>query len=212
LHPDLILSSGGLTKTYDVQLQKLGLRVVDLPSPSVTQTLQQIELIGRLTFTESAADVLVKQMQQQIDQIRAQVKGDAAPSVLLEVDYSTPGKPYVFGGGSFGDGLVQIAHATNIFHSDSSNGGYPQVTDESVIADNPQFVILTDDLQYGGDPANVYKRANWSGIAAVQMKHVYHINSDITQRPGPRLVQGLRCLAQILHPGSFPGPLPAYCS
>ncbi len=211
LHPDLILSSGGLTKQYDSQLTQSGLHVVDLPSPNFLQTLQQIQLVGQLTFTQDAANALVKQMQQQIDTVKTKVAGTTAPTVLLEADDSTPGKPYVFGGGSFGDQMLQYANATNIFHSNTSGGGYPQVTDEAIISANPQFVILTEDPLYGGNPALVYKRANWSGIAALKNHKVYHLNTDIMQRPGPRIVQGLQCVAQIVHADKFSGPLPAYC-
>jgi iron complex transport system substrate-binding protein len=212
LHPDLILSTGGITKPYDSQLTKLNLHVVDLPPGNFEQTLQQIVLVGRLTGTEESATKLTQQLQQQINQIEAKVAGTAKPGVLLEVDDSTPGKPYVFGGGSFGDELLQDADASNIFHNNTTNQGYPQVTDEAVISANPQYVILTEDPAYGGDPSAVYKRANWTAIDALKLHHVYHINADIMQRPGPRLVEGLQCLAQIVHPDKFSGALPAYCS
>ncbi|MBE3559759.1 MAG: ABC transporter substrate-binding protein [Ktedonobacteraceae bacterium] len=211
LKPDLVLSAGGLTKKYDAQLAKLGLNVVDLPSANFSQSLQQIRLVGRLTFTEEKANTLVNQLQQQVDEVKTKTAGTTAPKVLLEVDNSTPGKPYVFGGGSFGDEMLQLANATNIFHDNTSNGGYPQVSDEAIISANPQFVILTEDPQYGGQPAAVYKRPNWSGIEALKTHHVYHLNADIMQRPGPRLVQGLRCLAQVVHPDRFSGALPDYC-
>jgi iron complex transport system substrate-binding protein len=212
LHPDLILSSGGITRKYDVQLTQLNLHVVDLPSVNFDQSLQQILLVGRLTFTQDTATALVKQLQQQVAQIKSVVVGTTAPKVLLEVDDSTPGKPYVFGGDSFGDEMLQYANAINIFHSNTSNGGYPQVTDEAVISANPQFVVLTEDPAYGGNPNIVYKRPNWSNIDAVKTHQVYHINSDIMQRPGPRLVEGLRCIAQIVHPDKFTSQLPSYCT
>ncbi len=155
---------------------------------------------------------LVNQLQQQINAIKAAVAGTAAPKVLLEVDDSTPGKPFVFGGGSFGDELLQDANAINIFHDNTSNQGYPQVTDEAIISADPQFVILTEIPQYGGDVNAVYKRPNWSSIDAVKLHQVYRVNADITQRPDPRLVEGLRCIAQIIHPDRFSGPLPDYCS
>jgi iron complex transport system substrate-binding protein len=154
----------------------------------------------------------VNQLQQQISAIKAAVAGTTAPRVLLEVDDSTPGKPYIFGGGSFGDELLQDARGINIFHDNSSNGGYPQVTDEAIIAANPQFIILTEDPRYGGDVTLVYKRPNWNNIDAVKSHHVYHINVAIMQRPGPRLVEGLQCVAQIVHPDKFSGALPDYCS
>ena len=211
LKPDLVLSWGAQTKQYDQQLKQLGLNVVDLQLSDLSQTLQEILLVGRLTFTQVTATSLVQHLQQQIDQIKATVAGTTAPRVLLEVDDSTPGKPYVFGGTSFGDELLQDANAQNIFHANSSNGGYPQITDEAIISANPQFIILTEDPQYGGDVNLVYKRANWGGIAAVKSHRVYHINVAIMQRPGPRLVEGLRCVAQIVHPEKFSSALPHYC-
>ncbi len=211
LHPDLVLSSGGLTQKYDAELTRLGLHVVDLRDSTIALMLAEIETVGRLTFTQSTADALVHQLQQRIDQIRQAVRGTSAPTVLLEADDSTPGKPYVFGGGTFGDELVQDASAVNVFHNDTSNGGYPQVTDEAVISANPQYIILTEDPHYGGDPQLVYRRPNWGVIAAVRLHHVYHLNTALMQRPGPRLVDGLRCLAQLLHPDRFSGSLPAYC-
>ena len=212
LHPDLVLSSGGITKSYDDQLTKLNLHVVDLPSVNFTQSLQQIILIGRLTKTEDSATKLVQQLQEQVKQIEAKVAGTTKPTVLLEADDSTPGKPFVFGGGSFGDEMLQDASATNIFHNNTANQGYPQVTDEVIISANPQYIILTEDPVYGGNPNDVYKRANWGSIDALKLRHVYHLNVAIMQRPGPRLVEGLQCLAQVIHPDKFAGALPNYCS
>ena len=211
LKPDLILSAAGLTKPYESQLTKLGLDVIDLPGANLMQTYSQILAIGQLTSTQTAAQALVAQMKQQISQLQSQVKGSTQPKVLLEVDDSTPSKPYVFGGGSFGDELLQAASAINIFHDNTQNGGFPQVSDESIISANPQYIILTEDPNYGGNPALVYKRANWQGISAIKAHHVYHINSDIIQRPDARIVEGLRCLAQIVHPNKFTELLPAYC-
>ncbi len=212
LKPDLVLTYGGETKQYDTKLQQLNIRVVDLARGNLTQTLQEILLVGRLTFTEDTATKLVQQLQQQIDQVKASVNGTATPKVYMEVDDSTPGKPFVFGGTSFGDELALDAHGSNIFHANSTNGGYPQVTDESILSANPDYIILTEDPKYGGNTDAVYKRPNWGAMAAIQAHHVYHINVDIIQRPGPRLVQGLRCVAQIIHPDKFTGPLPDYCS
>src|SRR5713101_3922153 len=110
LKPDLVLSYGGETKEYDQQLENLGLHLVDLPLSNLSQTLQEILLVGRLTSTENTARTVVSQLQQRIEQIKAAVAGTTAPKVLLEVDDSAPGKPYVFGGGSFGDELLQDAN------------------------------------------------------------------------------------------------------
>src|SRR5579859_6286534 len=100
LKPDLVLSWGGETKPYDAQLKRLGLNVVDLQAGNFSQTIQQILLVGQLTLTVDTATTVVQNLQQQIDQIKTKVVKTTAPSVLLENDDSTLGKPYVFGGGS----------------------------------------------------------------------------------------------------------------
>lgn len=212
LKPDLVLSYGSDTKQYDSQLKNLGLHVVDLPSGNLTEILQEMLTLGKLTFTQDAANKLVNQLQQQISHVKTVVAGTTAPKVMVELDDSTPGKPYVAGGGSFEDELLQDANAQDIFHNNTTNGGFPQVTDEAVISANPQYIIITEDPQFGGNVAAVYNRPNWSGIAALQLHHVYRINPNLVGRPGPRLVEGLQCLAQTVHPDKFTTPLPSHCS
>lgn len=212
LHPDLVLTYGNDTKQYDSQLAGLHISVVNLPSGDLTMVLREILTVGRLTFTQDAAGKLVAQLQQQIARIRASVAGTSAPTVMIEADDSVPGKPYVFGGGSFGDELIQDANGIDVFHANTSGGGFPQVTDEAVISANPQFLVLTEDPAFGGDINAVYRRPNWGTIAAVKEHHVIRLNTSLIGRPGPRLVEGLQCLAQVLHPTKFSGSLPAYCS
>ena len=212
LHPDLVLSYGQDTKAYDSQFTNLGLHVVDLPTGNLDLTLKELLTVGRLTFTLNAATTLYNQLQQQVSQVKSKVVGTTVPKVMVEADATTQNKPYVFGGGTFDDELVQDANGVNIFHDNTTNGGFPQVTIESIISANPQYIILTEDPAYGGSVNAVYQRTNWGGIDALKMHQVYRINSNIIGRPGPRLVEGLQCLAQILHPDKFSGALPDYCT
>ena len=212
LRPDLVLTYGNDTKQYDSQLTDLHIDVVNLPSGDLTVVLREILTVGKLTFTQDAAEKLVTHLQQQISQVEAKVAGTSAPKVMIEADDSVPGKPYVFGGGSFGDELIQDANGIDVFHSNTSGGGFPQVTDEAVISADPQFIILTEDPAYGGSVSAVYQRPNWGTIDALKLHQVLRINSNLIGRPGPRLVEGLQCLAQVIHPTKFSGPLPAYCS
>jgi iron complex transport system substrate-binding protein len=212
LKPDLVLSYGEDTKQYDAQLTQLGLHVVDLPSTDLSGILQEMLIIGRLTFTQNTAERVVNQLQQQINTIKSKVAGTTAPTVLLELDYSNPAAPYVYGGGSYADDLLKDANGINVFESNTSGGGFPQVTNEAIISANPQVIIITEEISYGVTAASVYKRANWGSIAAVQERRVYQIGPSLIGHPGPRMVQWLQCLAQVLHPDKFAGSLPAYCA
>lgn len=202
LKPDLVLSFGGETAETDQKLEAVGITVVDLPAADLDGSLKEIRLVGQITHTESTANTLVDSMQQRIDAVTKKVQGATKSTVYMEVGYSPP-PPYAFGGGSFGDSLITIAGGTNIFAANTSGGGYPQVSEESIIAANPQVVILTEDAAYGGDPTLVPSRPGWSVVDAVKNQRIYAVNPDIVQRPGPRIVDGLEQLAKDIHPELF---------
>ncbi len=202
LHPDLVLSFGGETAQTDQQLMQNNLTVVDLSAGGLNESLTEIRLVGQLTHAQSTANSLVNGLQQRINAVTQKVATAPKVTVYMEVGY-TPPPPYAFGGGSFGDNLITAAGGTNIFAGDTSGGGYPQVSEEAIIKDNPQVIILTEDPQYGGDPAKVAQRPGWSQVAAVQNHRIYAINPDLAERPGPRMVDALEQLAKDLHPELF---------
>jgi iron complex transport system substrate-binding protein len=200
--PDLVLSFGGETKTVDGQLEAVHITVVDMPQLDLTGTLLEVRLVGQLVHSESQASQIVSGLESRIAAVKAKVAGSTPISVYMEVGYVAP-TAYVFGGTSFGDELIQDAGGTNVFGADSANGGYPSVGNESIISADPQVIILTEDPAYGGDPAQVYTRPGWSVISAVKNHRVYVLNSDESQRAGPRLVDALEQLAKLLHPNLF---------
>lgn len=202
LHPDLVVEYGGF-KQSDQKLLQAHVTLYDLPITNLATAVTEIRLMGQLTRTEPAANTLADSMQAKIDSIRQKAASAARHSVYMEVGY-TPSPPYAFGGGSFGNDMIVDAGGSNIFASDTSGGGFPAVSDESIIKDNPQVIVLTEDPHYGGDPATVATRPGWASIAAVTNHHVYAIDPNLVERPGPRVVDGLQQLAHDLHPELFP--------
>ncbi len=202
LQPDLVLSYGGETKTTDSKLEQAGIQVVDLPALDLDGSLTEIQVIGQLVHAESAANALVASMKAKIAAVKKAVAGAPLVTVYMEVGY-TPPPPFAYGGGSYGDTLITDAGGINIFHNQTANGGYPEVSSESIIAANPQVIILTGGPQYSGTPASVAQRPGWSVISAVKNHRVYALNPDIVQRPGPRIVEALEEIAKLLHPDRF---------
>ncbi len=203
LKPDLVLGFGGEVSAAERQLVQTHVNVVDLPATDLTGALTELRLVGQLVHAEGTANALAGDLQRRVDAVKAAVKGHPTVSVYMEADDSTPGKPYVFGGGTFGDELIRDAGGTNVFGSNSTNAGYPQVNDEAILAADPQVIILTEDPHYGGDPSQVAKRPGWSVVGAVKNGRVYQMNPDLFQRLGPRVVDGLEQLAKVLHPDLF---------
>jgi iron complex transport system substrate-binding protein len=202
LKPDLVLSYGHETNSSishaDTQLMAAHITVYDLPALDLEGSIKEIRLVGQLTHAESAANTLANSMQSRIDTVEAKVASAAKPTVYMELYYGS-GPTYVFGGGSFGDQLIADAGGVNVFHGDTSGGGYPAVDNEAIIAANPQVIILTD----GATPAQVAARPGWGDIAAVKSGAIYSLDPNLAQRPGPRIIDGLNSVAKDLHPSLF---------
>jgi iron complex transport system substrate-binding protein len=196
--PDLVLSYGGETAQDDVTLMAAHIQVVDLPLANLEGTLTEMRLVGQLVHAEAAANTLVNALRNRITTVEHRVTAEAPVTTYMEVDDTDPVHPYVVGGGTFDDDLIKDAGGTNIFESNTSNQGFPQVSAEAIIAANPQVIVLTEDPQYDSSP--VAQRKGWSVISAVRNHHVYRLDAAIVQRPGPRLIDALEQLAAQLHP------------
>jgi iron complex transport system substrate-binding protein len=99
------------------------------------------------------------------------------------------------GPGTFVGQMITEAGGMNIF-ADSAQQ-YPAVSDEAVLARNPNLVLAPD---HGG--ANLrdrlFGRPGWKELAAVKAGRVVTVPEDVLHRQGPRLIEGLERIADLL--------------
>ncbi|HEY6393062.1 MAG TPA: cobalamin-binding protein, partial [Bryobacteraceae bacterium] len=102
--------------------------------------------------------------------------------------------------------LIDRASAENLF----GNAGLhsPWMTWEQLLAADPDVIITMPcgfDLQRTSDEMYwLTENPNWSKLRAVQTGEVYLTDGNqYMNRPGPRVVESLQILAEILHPNQF---------
>lgn len=86
------------------------------------------------------------------------------------------------------DELGRIVGLENIF---GQSEGWPQVSEEQVIAKDPTYVVTTT-MFFGDGPTpieEIYARAGWQDMQALKNNKVLNADSDAITRPGPRLIQ-----------------------
>ncbi len=202
LEPDLILASSGSLEAADA-LMDLGYNVLVVEGYTVNEVLDDIMLVGRAVYKESEAADVVKDMRARIDSVTTQAaSATTTPTVYHEV-WNDP--LMSVGPNTFIDELITLAGGENIFNDATTN--WPMVSSEAVIAKNPDVMFFPD--MYMGQ-GNFYEtietvegRAGWDSITAVQNGDLYEINADIISRSGPRLVDALEQIAQMVHPEIF---------
>ncbi len=198
-HPDLVLISYN-PGNFASQLRKLGIKVVNEPAANnLRQAYREILTLGRLTGHTRHAKAVVRSMRTRLAAIVRSVPGARRHlRVYHELDatyYSATSKTFI---GSIYKlfGFRDIADA-----ADSTGGGYPQLSAEYIVQQNPQIVVLADTKCCQQTAATVAARPGWSEIAAVQHHRVVGVDDDVASRWGPRIVQFARAIARVAHEG-----------
>jgi len=158
-----------------------------------------LELVGKATGREKEARELVSQLQaREKKALEVVAKAESKPLVFYELDATEPAKPWTSGPGTFIDLLIGLAGGRNL--GASLQGAWAQISQEELIVQNPDIILLGDSLYGGVTPEQVAQRPGWDAIKAVKENRVYPFNDDLVSRPGPRLVDGLVELVKVLHP------------
>ena len=187
--PDLVITDG-TNPDLNAQLNKLGIAVFSSKAPkSLAGVYQQVEAIGAATGNVAMAGELSTKMQ---DEISALIKSYVKPPsgrvrYYYELDntyYAVASKTFI--GAVLGQlGLYNIADKVD----NSKSGGYPQLTPEFIIAENPDVIFLADSKCCQQSAETVKARPGWGEIRAVKEGHVVALDDDIASRWGPRVVE-----------------------
>ena len=195
-HPDLVLISYN-PGNFASQLRQLKIKVVNVPAASdLPQSYREILKLGSLTGHTTGAKAVVRSMRTRLESIiRSVPKSRRHLRVYHELDptyYSATSTTFI---GSIYKlfGFKDIADGADT----SASGGYPQLSAEYIIQQNPQIVVLADTKCCQQTAATVAARPGWSTLAAVQHHRVVGVDDDIASRWGPRIVEFARAVARI---------------
>jgi iron complex transport system substrate-binding protein len=137
-------------------------------------------------------------MQSRIDFIRQTVtQTDHRPRLFFQIGVA----PIVsIGSQTFIHELIQFAGGTNLA---AGPVPYPRFSQEQIIGLAPEVIIITSMAREVVFEKVKQEWARWPHLPAVKHNRIYLVNSDIFDRPSPRLVDGLEVLAKRLHPDLF---------
>jgi iron complex transport system substrate-binding protein len=100
--------------------------------------------------------------------------------------------------GAFADDLIRAAGGRNVMAA--SPVRYPVVTWEQIVASKPEAIIISS-MGAGNEAGDAIKSlATHKEIPAVASGSVHVLPGDLTDRPGPRLAEGLERMFELLHP------------
>lgn len=192
LQPDVVFmdrdGGGGLATA----LEGLGISTYLADVQDLAGIYSTIGRVGRILGARTRAAALAADIRSELAEISARAPGGPAPTVLFLVWLD----PIVTsGGGTFADEVVSIAGGRNLFHDLS---GWPTVSLEDVIERDPDFIVLPRGDGPSIDPHALENLPNWRSLSAVRAGRVLVVDADLFYRPGPRVAEAARDLAEAL--------------
>lgn len=199
LRPDLVVLGSHNRETVQA-IRRAGLTAVMYDPQSLDAVYRTIEQLGEITNRTDRAAALVEQMKAKArvlaDKVAA-VPPERRPRVYVEVD---PDQLFTPGRNTFMDELIRLAGGVNIA---SDLEGWKPINAEKVIRSNPQVIVLTYGYYVPDAEAKLKQRRGWDAVDAVKTGRVYVVDSDLVNRPGPRVVDAVEALAKLFHPDLF---------
>jgi iron complex transport system substrate-binding protein len=193
LAPDLVLVTGMEQAPLLAKLEFLGIPAYVYFPGSVEGLERDFTELGRLLGNPAEGERLAAELREAVAEIFQKSGGLDRPRVYIEINGDPP--MAACAGSLVGD-LVEIAGGENVF------GDMPRpfhnVTPEQILVADPDVVFLCDGLTA---PETAARRTGWAHLGASASGRVHTLDPDLVTRAGPRTVQALQLIFDLLHPG-----------
>jgi iron complex transport system substrate-binding protein len=196
LRPDLVVGIVGMVKPVMIEgLGRAKIPLVLLEAKTLGDVYRHIRWLGQTTGRLVDADRLITHLETQREALTVRLKGVEPVSVLYVIN----DHPLVtVGPSTFINHLIELAGGRNV--AASATGAYPQFSLEAVLMANPDFILFPGSgaLRVSDSQRRFWGR--WPTVRAVQQGRLAVVDTDLMDRPGPRLFEAAWRLAELLHP------------
>ncbi len=196
LKPDLVIATAdGNEKESVERLAVFKIPVLITNPKNLDGVFETVKTIGRITLQVDRAEIMVRSLKRRADQVIQACLPLSRPRVFLQINEHpliTVGKD------TFHNHLITLAGGINISGNDAIK--YPKYSLEQVIRSKPDVLLITS-MERGALAEKKKERwRQWGQIPAVKQGRIHILDSDLLDRPSPRLVDGLEALARAIHP------------
>ena len=196
LNPDLCLATkDGNPKEIIDRLESLNIPVYVVNPRNLKTVLETIKDVGRILNAVGSAEHLLTNLQDRIHRVKSLISPDThRPGVFLQIGIS----PIVsVGTDTFLHELIVLAGGKNLANGNTS---YPRFSREQVLALAPEILIVTSMARQAIFEQVKAEWLRWPTMPAVRDGRVFLVDSNLLDRPTPRLVDGLELLVKLIHP------------
>ncbi len=177
-------------------------RVVSLSPSTLADVWADLRRVGEAVDAQERARALCESLTDRVTEIGERAGGQATRPRVAGIEWIDP----LMGAGNWVPELVALAGGANSLGRPGEHS--PWITFDQLAAADPDVIAV---LPCGFDLARtraelgpLLAQRGWGALRAVREERVFLLEGNqYFNRPGPRLLESLEILAEILHPAAF---------
>ncbi len=192
LKPDIVITNNIVQEKISLKLRSSGLNVYHSDPLTLNQIYSDILEIGKLINAKSEAEKLVEKIKKDLHEVEIKSKAETyRPKVYVEEWHDPPTIS-----GNWVPELVQIAGGDYSL-IESGKRSIP-ISIDKLFKYNPEKIIISW-CGFGEkvDIIQVLNRSGWDLLSAIKNKDISVIDDSLLNRPGPRIVEGVKKLQKM---------------
>lgn len=205
LQPDMVLAPKDfLRPDLQVKLEQLKIPVFVLDAKTLEDIPLQIHTLGAMFEKTSAANDVTQRIRQHMTELKLKVETLSTKRVL----YVLNSQPLIsVGPGSFIHQMIGLAGGVNV--AAQAGVAYPRLSMETVLKEDPEVLIFPSGEVETVPRSEQQQWRRWDSLSAVKQQRFHEVSSNLLNRPGPRVIEGLEQLVRAIHPELFGPSVPA---
>jgi iron complex transport system substrate-binding protein len=171
-------------------------QIMSRESGALEDVYRDLLNLGRIFDVQDKAEALIADMQRSVKDVQAMVTGKPAPRVFLYD--SGEDRPMTAGRLAVPQALISAAGGRNVM--DSVNASWTQVNWESVVASDPEVIVIVDYGEVSAEQKKHFLQTSpaLQSISAIQHRR-YVVLPYVAVTPGLDNVAAIQTLAAGLH-------------
>jgi iron complex transport system substrate-binding protein len=177
-------------------------RLVSLEPNCLADLWTDIHRVGEALKVTDGGAALIGRLQERMATIADKAQSLPQRPTVACIEWIDP----LMAAGNWMPELVEVAGGGNLFGEAGKHS--PWMTWEQLCQHDPDVIVVLpcgfDIAQAWRDMPVLTQKPEWPRLRAVRERRVYVTDGNqFFNRPGPRLVESLEILAEVLHPGAF---------
>jgi iron complex transport system substrate-binding protein len=175
---------------------------VSLEPNSLTDIWSDIRKVSAALGAPARADQLIDRLENRMNDLSRRARAINRRPTIACIEWIEP----LMAAGNWMPELVDMAGGTNLFGEAGKHS--PWMTWAEMVASDPEVIFVSPcgfDINRTLEEMHILReRPEWKGLKAVSSDSVFVADGNqYFNRPGPRVVESLEILAEVVHPEEF---------